>query len=160
MNGKLYGDIEDIQKSTTAILNIISTDGIEMSFNSLLNRANRYIESEGGNFDWNESTLPKTFLVSLIFRSSGNFCDNLVRLGNSLLLLIVYRSKEKRSFTWNNFKYTKLIYLKTFTFPWTLHNIAKHPFLWNERVLINESLFAQEKDSPQLECIQFLKINF
>ena len=32
MKGKRYAVIEDIQKSTTAILNIISTDGIKILF--------------------------------------------------------------------------------------------------------------------------------
>ena len=36
IKGKRYADIEDIKWSTTAILNIISTDEIRISFNSLL----------------------------------------------------------------------------------------------------------------------------
>ena len=51
IKGKRHADIEDIQRSTTAILNIISTDEIKMSFISLLDRAKRCIESEGDCFE-------------------------------------------------------------------------------------------------------------
>ena len=47
---RLYADIEDIQWSMTAILNIISTDKIKMFFNSLLDRSERCIESKRGLF--------------------------------------------------------------------------------------------------------------
>ena len=50
MEGEHYVDFEDIQRSTTAILNIISTDKIKMSFNSLLGRAKRCYQSEGDYF--------------------------------------------------------------------------------------------------------------
>ena len=39
IEGEQYADIEDIQKLTNAILNIISTDEIKMSFNSVLDHA-------------------------------------------------------------------------------------------------------------------------
>ena len=51
MEGKRYTDIEDFQKSTTAMLNIISTDEIKMYFNSLLDHAKRCIEFEDDYFE-------------------------------------------------------------------------------------------------------------
>ena len=51
MKGKRYADIEDFQRLTIAILNIISTDEIKMSFNSLLNYEKRFIESERDYFE-------------------------------------------------------------------------------------------------------------
>ena len=50
MKGKRYADIKYIQRSTTTILNIISTDEIKISLDSLLDRRKRYIESKGDNF--------------------------------------------------------------------------------------------------------------
>ena len=40
MKGKRYAELEDIQRSMTAILNIISTDEIKVFFNSLIDCAN------------------------------------------------------------------------------------------------------------------------
>ena len=45
MKGKRYTNIEDIQRLTTAILNIITSDEIKMSSNLLLDRAKQCIES-------------------------------------------------------------------------------------------------------------------
>ena len=53
MREKLYADIKDIQRSMNAIPKIISIDEIKMSLNSLLDRAKRYIESEGTYFKLN-----------------------------------------------------------------------------------------------------------
>ena len=51
MKGKRHADIENIQRSTTAILNIISANGIKMSFNLLFVHAERCIQSEGDYFE-------------------------------------------------------------------------------------------------------------
>ena len=50
MKGKRYVVIEDIQRSTNAILNIIFTCKIKMSFDSLLDCAKRCIESKRDYF--------------------------------------------------------------------------------------------------------------
>jgi len=45
MKGKRYADVEAIQKACTDILKDISTDDLKHSFDMLLDRANRCIES-------------------------------------------------------------------------------------------------------------------
>ena len=57
--GKRHADIKGIQKSMTVIPNIISTDEIKMSFNSLLDPTPRCIESKGCYFEGNKTTFPK-----------------------------------------------------------------------------------------------------
>ena len=51
MKGKRYGDVDAIQKASTAILNAIPKDDLKMSFDSLLDRANRCIKFEGVYFE-------------------------------------------------------------------------------------------------------------
>ena len=47
MKVKRHAGIEDIQRLTTVILNIISPDGLKMSFDSPLDRAKRCTQSKG-----------------------------------------------------------------------------------------------------------------
>ena len=54
MKEKGYANIKDIRRSTTAILNTISTDKIKMSFNLLLDRAKRCIYPKWDYFEWNK----------------------------------------------------------------------------------------------------------
>ena len=51
MKGKRYADIKDIQRLTTAILIVISTNQVNMSFSSLLDTAKWCIKSKGGYFE-------------------------------------------------------------------------------------------------------------
>ena len=54
-NVEPHADIEDIQRSTAAILKIISTDKIKISSNSLLDSAKQCTESKGDYFELNKS---------------------------------------------------------------------------------------------------------
>ena len=47
MKGKRYGDVDAIQKASTAILNAIPKDDLKKSFDNLLDRANRRIQCAG-----------------------------------------------------------------------------------------------------------------
>lgn len=51
MKGKRYADVEAIQKACTDILKDISIDDLKHSFDMLLDRANRCIESQGDYFE-------------------------------------------------------------------------------------------------------------
>ena len=47
MKGKLCADVDAIQKASTVILNAIPKNDLKKSFDNLLDRANRCIQSEG-----------------------------------------------------------------------------------------------------------------
>ena len=51
MTGKRYADVDAIQKASTAILKAIPKDGLKMSFDNLLDRANRCIQCGGDYFE-------------------------------------------------------------------------------------------------------------
>ena len=51
MKRKRYADIEDTERVTTVILNIISNDEIKIYFNSLLDREMRCINFEGDYYE-------------------------------------------------------------------------------------------------------------
>lgn len=54
MKGKRYADVEAIQKAATAILDAVPKEDLKKSFEMLLDRANRCIESEGDYFENNK----------------------------------------------------------------------------------------------------------
>lgn len=54
MKGKRYADIDAIQKAATAILNAVPKSELKKSFDNLLERANRCIQSAGDYFETNE----------------------------------------------------------------------------------------------------------
>ena len=51
MKGKGYADVDAIQKVSTAILNAIPKDDLKKSFDNILDRANRCIQSEWDYFE-------------------------------------------------------------------------------------------------------------
>ena len=51
MNGKLYADVDAIQKASTGALNAIPKDDLKKSFDNLLDRANRCNQCEGAYFE-------------------------------------------------------------------------------------------------------------
>ncbi len=51
MKGKRYIDVDAIQKAATTILNAVPKDDLKKSFDNLLERANRCIQSEGEYFE-------------------------------------------------------------------------------------------------------------
>jgi len=51
LKGRLFEDVEDIQAAVTSSLRSIPQEGVQRCFQSLLDRATRYIDAEGMYFE-------------------------------------------------------------------------------------------------------------
>ena len=67
--------------------------------------------------------------------------------------------REKIIFHEKNLKHKKIIWLINFIFVQSYFLIASRQIFKNNAILINHGLFFYEKDSIQLDCFQFLKMN-
>jgi hypothetical protein len=51
LKGRLFEDVQDIQGAVTSSLRAILQEDVQRSFQSLLDRATRYIDAEGMYFE-------------------------------------------------------------------------------------------------------------